>query len=411
MIEKKHDIFEDELKKHSIFKDESKLSMDYVPFYLPHRDEELRLLSEYFKVLIETPGSMSQKVIIHGSHGTGKTAIVKLFGRMIQESAKKRSIKLKFLHLNCRVKKTEHMILKNILGAFNKAIPKRGFSSEELLQMLMEILEIEGYFLILALDNLNNGENKSVNDLLYDLTRFMDDQFNPVLRLSLIIIAKDLKFMNNLEAGVKSVLQSNFLHFQGYSKAELYDILKKRCDMAFYENVVSNEALDLIAESTSRFGDIRYALDLLWRAAKHADLKQSSKLLPEHVEQVKSHSQMNENELIASLTLYQKILLLTLVRKFQHTEKSSLTIKEVEDGFILICEEYQIKAKKAAEIWENVQVLINLGLIDAGISSFEVRGKIFFMELSRMSLEFLEKKIMTELDEFVNTEDLGFVTI
>ena len=87
------------------------------------------------------------------------------------------------------------MILKNTIKAFNKGIPKRGFSSEELLQILIEILEIENRFLILALDELDIKDNQ----LLYDLTRLMDDELNPIQRLSLIIISKDLNFLKTLE--------------------------------------------------------------------------------------------------------------------------------------------------------------------------------------------------------------------
>ncbi|MHA1381052.1 MAG: Cdc6/Cdc18 family protein [Candidatus Helarchaeota archaeon] len=192
MIENNYNLLEEELKKHSIFKDESKLSFDYVPHYLPHRNDELRKLAHYFKIIFEKPGGMSQRVIIYGSNGTGKTAVVKRFGAMVEETAEKRNINFKFLHLNCRKNKTEYMILKNTIKTFNKAIPKRGFSSEELLHILIEILENGNFFLILALDDLNIKENQ----LLYDLTRLMDDELNPIQRLSLIIIVNSNSDIN-----------------------------------------------------------------------------------------------------------------------------------------------------------------------------------------------------------------------
>ena len=285
MINNDYNILEEELKKHSIFKDESKLSFDYVPLYLPHRNEELRQLAQFFKVLIEKPGGMSQKVIIHGSNGTGKTAVVKRFGAMIEETAEKRGIKLKFLHLNCRINKTEYMILKNVIKGFNIAIPKRGFSSEELIQIIIEILEIEDCFLILALDSFTIQDNKT----LYDLTRLMDCELNPMQRLSLIIIAQDLKFIQDLDEGTKSTLQKNYIHFQKYTTSQLYDILKMRCaDMAFYDNTIKDESLQLISDIASEFGDARYALELLWRAGKYVDLDQSPQVTPKYVRQAES---------------------------------------------------------------------------------------------------------------------------
>lgn len=55
MTENGFNILDEELKKQTIFKDESKLSMDYVPVFLPHRNEELRLLAHFFKIVIERP--------------------------------------------------------------------------------------------------------------------------------------------------------------------------------------------------------------------------------------------------------------------------------------------------------------------------------------------------------------------
>ncbi|MFX0134910.1 MAG: ORC1-type DNA replication protein [Candidatus Hodarchaeota archaeon] len=392
----KLNILEEELKKHSIFKDESKLSFDYVPLYLPHRNEELRQLAQFFKVVIEKPGGMSQKVIIHGSNGTGKTAVVKRFGSMIEQTAEKRNIKLKFLHLNCRINKTEYMILKNVIKTFNKAIPKRGFSSEELLQILIEILEIEDYFLILTLDDLNIKENQ----LLYDLTRLMDDELNPIQRLSLIIIAKDLNFIKTLEKGTISTLQKNHIFFKKYSSSQLYDILKMRCDEAFYDNTVLDESLHLISDIASEFGDSRYALELLWRAGKYVDLNQSPQVSPEYVRQAKSQiSPVIKSNLINSLTVDQKLLLLTIARQFKHEEKAYLTMKEVENGYILICEEYQIKAKKHTKIWEDIQELSNLGIINSKISGPGIRGKTTLIGLLDVPSETIEHNLISQLEK------------
>ncbi|NVM04238.1 MAG: ORC1-type DNA replication protein [Candidatus Helarchaeota archaeon] len=396
MMNNNYNILEEELKKHSIFKDESKLSFDYVPLYLPHRNEKLRQLAQFFKVIIEKPGGMSQKVIIHGSNGTGKTAVIKRFGAMIENTAEKRDIKFKFLHLNCRINKTEYMILKNVIRAFNKAIPKRGFSSEELLRILIEILEIDDYFLILALDDLSIKENQ----LLYDLTRLMDDELNPVQRLSLIIIAKDLNFIKTLEKGTISTLQKNHIFFEKYSSSQLYDVLKMRCNEAFYDNTVLDESLHLISDIASEFGDARYALELLWRAGKYVDLSQSPQVSPEYVRQAKSHiSPVIRSDLIHSLTLDQKLLLLTIARQFKHKEKAYLTMKEVENGYILICEEYQTKAKKHTKIWENIQELSNLGIINSKLSGPGIRGKTTLIGLSDVPSETIEYNLISQLEK------------
>ena len=69
-----HDYIEDELSRRSVFKSEQFLSIDYVPENLPHRQSELRTLAQNFKTLITSPGRTSQRFIIEGPVGTGKTA-------------------------------------------------------------------------------------------------------------------------------------------------------------------------------------------------------------------------------------------------------------------------------------------------------------------------------------------------
>ncbi len=58
-----------ELKKTSLFRDESKLSIDYIPKELPHRDAKMRKLTRIFKELVENPGGGSKKVLLTGSSG------------------------------------------------------------------------------------------------------------------------------------------------------------------------------------------------------------------------------------------------------------------------------------------------------------------------------------------------------
>ena len=105
------DIIIDELKRTSgIFKDESKLSIDYVPFYLPHREKELRFLARLFHTVIRFPGKISKNVIITGSVGVGKTAVSKIFGNRLQNYASNIGINLRYIHVNCRLARKEYML-------------------------------------------------------------------------------------------------------------------------------------------------------------------------------------------------------------------------------------------------------------------------------------------------------------
>jgi len=99
-------IIEEELEKPSIFKSRESISPEYIPDRLPHREKELRELTSYFKHLVTTPGSISQRVLITGRVGTGKTALAKVFGRDFTRLAAEKGYKVRYAHVNCHRNRT-----------------------------------------------------------------------------------------------------------------------------------------------------------------------------------------------------------------------------------------------------------------------------------------------------------------
>jgi Cdc6-related protein, AAA superfamily ATPase len=87
---------------YSVFKDETKLDINYTPSKLPHREEHLNLLNQYLRYTTTAPGKMTQRILITGDIGTGKTALTQHFGKTITRKAQDRQINLKYIHVNCR---------------------------------------------------------------------------------------------------------------------------------------------------------------------------------------------------------------------------------------------------------------------------------------------------------------------
>jgi len=229
-----HDYIEDELSRRSVFKSEQFLSIDYVPENLPHRQTELRTLAQNFKTLISSPGRTSQRFIIEGPVGTGKTAAAKRFSEQIVQAAERRDIRLHNIHINCRVNKTSYLVFLRALREFKPEFPRRGHSPEELLQMLVEVLDEEDRYLLLILDELDYFIKQRGSDILYDLTRLTDDRLNAKQRVSIIGIGRKIPLDGELlDSSTLSTLQRNLLRFSKYDRNALYDILKHRVEMAF----------------------------------------------------------------------------------------------------------------------------------------------------------------------------------
>jgi len=141
------EIIRNELQRPSVFIDEAKLSIDYVPPNLPHREEHLRKLTQLFRGVIEAPGQVSQKVLIVGDTGSGKTSVTKLFGKLLSEVARNHGFNLVYVHVNARRERTEYMILNKILSAFQPGIPLRGLSTQELLSITYHLKDLNIYAL------------------------------------------------------------------------------------------------------------------------------------------------------------------------------------------------------------------------------------------------------------------------
>jgi Cdc6-like AAA superfamily ATPase len=92
----------------SVFKDESKLDINYVPQHLLHRKLQLNLLNQFFRFAVESPGKMTQRALIIGRIGAGKTVLAQHFGLNITKEAKHRNINLNYIHINCRECKGSH---------------------------------------------------------------------------------------------------------------------------------------------------------------------------------------------------------------------------------------------------------------------------------------------------------------
>ena len=380
----------------TVFKDESKLDINYIPTSLSHRESQLNLLSRFFQFAVESPGKMAQRALIVGNVGTGKTALAKLFGLKMMRTAQEKKINLRYVHVNCRERKGSlFMVLQQVILEFYPHFPKRGYSSEELLQMLMQILDEKDVFLILALDELDALVRNEGADTLYKLTRIHESRLDAPQRVSLICILRELGCLETLDESTKSTLQRNIIYLEEYTKPQLRDILNMRVALAFKNNAVAEETLDQIAElAENEGGNARYAIELLWRAGKYADASALSEVSPECVRRASSSVYPTvQKDMVFSLELHEKLFLLGLARQFKHTNTAYITMGEAEEAYKIVCEEYGEKPRRHTQLWKYVNDLSATEIIKAKVSSSGVRGKTTLIGLPHIPAADLEREL------------------
>jgi len=385
--------FEELLTKPSIFRDESKLDINFIPKKLPHRGKELSLLSQLFLVLITKPNSVSRKILITGKTGIGKTVTVKSFGDILERISKKRDIKIKFLHVNCRKERTSYKVLNKIIRLLDKNFPKRGYSSQDLLDILIDLLEHKDLHLLIALDELSYLINKN-EDLIYSLTRINEDAINGEQRISLIGIVRDITCLNNLDNSTMSTLQRNIIKFNIYSKEQIFDILKYRTEISLDKNVLSNKLIEMISEITSNSCDIRHGLNLMWRASKIAESKNLKYITTECVRLANQDLlPFSTLDILKYMNIQQLTFFLAIVRELSNSDDIEISFSEILKSYYIICENFRLTPRSHSQLWIYLQELKRDNLVFIKNISEGIKGRRALIWISDLSLLKLEKNI------------------
>ena len=377
LVQLSSDIVKETLERPTVFKDETPLSLEFIPRNLPHRDDQMRFLTQLFRFSLDSPFSTSQRVLITGDVGTGKTVLAQRFGTDLVKAAKGRKVNLQYVHVNCReAKGSLFMILKRVLTQFEPEFPKRGFAPEELLHTLMDMLDDKNIHLILALDEVEHLIRVEESTPIYNLTRIQEERVGKPIRLSLIFILRELEYLQKLDRSTIDTLQRNIVKLDKYSSRQLIDILQDRVSIAFKENAVTDEALELVADVGGQSGDARYAIELLWRAGKYADSEPSKRVLTDHVRKAAgSVYPLLRGEYIAALSSHEKYMLLALARILEESQEAYANMGTVEREYKAVCEEYDDKPRKHTQIWKYARGLGAIGVIAASKSGEGVSAK------------------------------------
>ncbi len=394
MINIHMEYFEELLKRDSLFKDEGKLDINYIPDKLPHREKELSLLSQLCLGLITNPNSISRKILITGKTGIGKTVTIKLFGKILENVSKKRNVNIKYAHVNCRKERTSYKVLIRLIQLLDNRFPKRGYSSQDLLDFLTEFLYRYNMHILLVLDELSYLINKH-EDLIYSLTRINDDNLKGDQRLSIIGIVRDLSCLNNLDNSTMSTLQRNILEFKKYSKDQIFDILKYRADDSLKKNVLSDKIIDMISDITSNSGDIRQGLNIIWRSCKIAESKSLKYINAECVrlgnQDLLPYSTLDVLEYMNSQKLS---FLLAITKTLNNHNNIKISFNEALKRYYMICENIGLKPRSNSQLWNYLQELRKENLLETKIVSESIKGRRAIIEIPDLSLPNLERNII-----------------
>ena len=356
-----------------LFKDEERLSPEYVPSKLPHREKEFSILKSFFSSLISGKTQYSVRAVITGSVGTGKTSLAKLCGQEVELEARKNRRIVHYIHINCRINRSLYSVLRRLSEVINAPVPKRGFSDEEVMHSLLKYLSRSNTYVILGLDEAEVLFSEEGAEPFYFLSRIGEETEAPG-RLSIIVILRDPEVLDRLDAQTRSSLLGTAVHLSEYSYEQLLDIIRYRADEAFYPDVLAEETLEFLADVSAERGDARYAIDLLWRSGKFAEADNSEKITPEHVRRaIASVYPTIRRENLSYLSRDEALILLACAKTLS-SNRAYTTSAEIFDIYKLVCEEKGAVPKGYTRFWETLQKLQDLGFLSIRVRSEGSRG-------------------------------------
>ncbi|GAI75037.1 unnamed protein product, partial [marine sediment metagenome] len=304
---------------------------------------------------------------------------------------------IKYVHVNCRKERTSYKALIKIVRALNKNFPKRGYSPQDLLDIIVDSINNRNLQLLIVLDELGYLINKG-GDLIYYLTRINDDSFNSRQRISIIGIARDASCLSNLDVSTMSTLQRNIIKFKNYTKEQLYEILKYRAEISLKENAISNKLIKTISELVYQSGDIRYGLNLLWKSSKIAESQDLKYITMECVrlgnQDIVPFSTL---DVLKYMTLQKVIFLLAIIKALKKSGKIQISSLVITNSYLILCENLGIKPRSYSQLWNYLQDFKTENLITVEIKSEAIKGRRALVAVQEISLSKFEEIIINIL--------------
>ena len=373
-----------------IIKDGKKLSFEYVPDKLVHREEQMSTLKMLFRPVFED--NRSETAFMTGSVGTGKTATVKRFCADMMRYGAEKGIPLDYVIVNCRQRNTETSVILQIIRHFDAGHPDRGFSAPEMLRTLRGLIESRKTKLVIVLDEADVLIKKNAVDLIYQLSRFNEEYINMSSSVSLILIAQEYILDSMDAASLSTFKRTNTIRFGKYTRDELRDIVKIRSEESLFPGKIREDAIDLMADISSEWGDARFAIDLLDKSARKGENKDDGEITAEEVREAKAmiYSVVTESKLI-DLDLNHKLTLLAISRAIK--DKAYVTTGAAEKTYGVVCEEYNETARKHTQFWTYVQNLEKAGIVTTSVKGDRDGGRTTYISLPDIPSKVLALKL------------------
>ncbi len=390
--------FEDYLTKETVFTDKKALQSNYVPNEIEHRDEQIDQVAGILAPALR--GERPSNLFIYGKTGTGKTLTIKYTSNQLKQVARNKEVPLKICYINCKLKRvadTEYRLMAQLARSFGKSVPPTGLPTDEVYNTFVNALDAEERMVIIVLDEIDQLTDKVGDGVIYNLTRLNEDLENA--QVAIVGISNDLVFANNLDPRVKSSLSEEEVVFPPYNALQIQDILRRRADEAFKDEVLQEGVIQKCAAYAAReHGDARRALELLRVAGEIAERKETDKVTLEEIDE--AEHKIEKDRILDMVRTQPQQFQATLYAIMNNDKEDNILTGEVYDRYKEVCDLAGLRPLTQRRISDILAELDMLGIINAQVVSKGRFGRT--REISTSVPQSLKPKVQDLVEE-----DLG----
>ena len=260
-------IFENGLRK-ALFLDESILLQADKPSGRILKDAEFKQLER--GVGLFSAGRLSPNFLLFGPAGSGKTTLAK---RLVEQLSNKTAIKC--VYVNCWQYYTRMAVFSLIASALGLIIPRRGIATDEVFDQIVQAAERTGQKVLVVLDEVDGLIFNHQQRLLYQLANARKDR----QLFCFVGLCDDKKGFTELDEKIRFGLRLTEIEIVPFSFPELMEIIASKAQLALQAESYTKEVIEACAHRAALLqGNAKVGLELLWRAALHAELQDQAQI-------------------------------------------------------------------------------------------------------------------------------------
>ena len=145
--------------------------------------------------------------------------------------------------------------------------------------------------------------------------------------------------------------------------------------------------------------DVRYGLNILWRASKIAESKNLKYITAECIRLGNQDLlPFSMSDVLKYMNIQQLAFLLAIAKELRNSEDIEISFSEILRRYYIICENISKTPRSNSQLWNYLQEFKRENLVLINVISGGIKGRRALIKISDLSLPKLEKKIIEILN-------------